>query len=89
MKMDMKVRSLSVVLNRPDYEVACAAVRGFTSTLRTTEGNFSIEGCLGSFSLKDLTEQGTLYRDRFLSRGTNVLTFHFFKYGDEDPDLKR
>ena len=89
MKIHVKVRSLSLVLNRSDYEVACAAVRGFTSTIRTIEGNFSIEGCLGSFSLKDLTEQGSLYRDRFLSRGANVLTFHLFKFGDEDPDLNR
>ena len=37
-------------------------------------------------ALKDLTSHGVLYKDRFLSRGENVLTFDLFKYGGPPDD---
>ena len=80
------MRSLSLVLNNPDYEVASAAVRSYSSTVSLREGNFAVAGRLGSFSLKDLTSHGALYKDRFLSRGENVLTFDLFKYGGPPDD---
>ncbi len=86
-EIEVKVRSLSIVLNNPDYEVASAAVKNYTSTISLREGNFAVGGRLGSFSLKDHTAHGALYKDRFLSRGENVLTFHLFKYGGP-PDEK-
>jgi vacuolar protein sorting-associated protein 13D len=88
-EIDAKVVSLSVILNRYDYEVASATVGNFSAKISLREGNFAIDGELGNFSLKDLTSHGLLYKDRFMSRGENVLTFHLFKHGASDPDLKR
>ena len=85
-EVEVKVRSLSLVLNNPDYEVASAAVKSYSSTVSLREGNFAVAGRLGNFSLKDLTSHGALYKDRFLSRGENVLTFNLFRYGGPPDD---
>ena len=88
--IDIKVKSLSLVLNRPEYEIASASAKSFASKISLRDGNFAIGGRLGSFGIKDLTEQGVLYRDRFVSKGgENILTFQFFKYGSDDEKLKR
>lgn len=87
-EVDIKVRSLSVVLNKPEYEVASASAINYVSKVHLKNGNFSVEGTLGDFTLKDLTPHGRLYRDRFLSRGEHVLKFHFFKYGAPDEKLQ-
>ena len=86
-EIDIKVRALSVVLNKPEYELACASATNYVSKVHLKNGNFSIEGTLGDFALKDLTPHGVLYRDRFLSRGEHVLKFHFFKFGTQDDKL--
>ena len=86
-EIDIKVKTLSVVLNKPEYELACASATNYVSKVHLKNGNFSIEGTLGDFALKDLTPHGFLYRDRFLSRGENVLKFHFFKFGTPDDKL--
>ena len=86
-EIDIKVRALSVVLNKPEYELACASATNYVSKVHLKNGNFSVEGTLGDFALKDLTPDGVLYRDRFLSRGEHVLKFHFFKFGSPDEKL--
>jgi len=86
-EVDIKVRSLSVVLNKPEYEIASASAINYVSKVHLKNGNFSVEGTLGDFTLKDLTPHGQLYRDRFLSRGEHVLKFHFFKFGTPDEKL--
>ena len=69
------------------YTIASsAAVKSYSSTVSLREGNFAVAGRLGNFSLKDLTSHGALYKDRFLSRGENVLTFDLFKYGGPPDD---
>ena len=87
-EIDIKVRSLCVVLNKPEYEVASASASNFVSKVHFKDGNFSVEGSLGDFNLKDLTPEGHLYCDRFLSRGEQVLKFQFFKFGLPDEKLQ-
>jgi len=83
------------VLNRPNYEVASASVRGFGSRISLQEGDFSIAGRLYDFSLRDLTDRGALYRDRLVPRPCSnasddgALYFHVFRHGQDDPNLKR
>lgn len=89
MEIDIKVKHLSLILNKPEYEVASAGVRNFVSLVSLRDGNYSVGGKLGQFSLKDLTPHSSQYKDRFLSRGEQVLTFHFFKYTQDDEKLSR
>ena len=70
-EMDVKVKSLSVLLNHSNYEVARASVTTFLSRLSWKEGNFSIDGSLRKFLVTDLTCKGDLYADRFLSMQVN------------------
>jgi len=87
--VDIKVKSLSVILNRPEYEVACVTAKNYTSKINLRDGNFAICGSLGNFSLKDLTSNGLLYKDRFVSRGKEAFNFQFFKFGAPDEGLRR
>ncbi len=84
-EVDVKVKALAVVLSK----VASIQARQFSARLNLTGGDFAIGGRLGDFSIRDLTEEGALYRDRFLSRGEDLLSFHFFKYGGDDEKLER
>ena len=89
-EMDVKVKSLSVILNKPDYELASATARNYTSKISLRDNNFAIWGSLGNFSLKDLTSHGLLYKDRISSkRAKQAFNFHLFKFGAPDPNLKR
>ena len=51
-EIDVKVKSLSVVLNRPGYEVASVTAKNYTSKISLRDGNFAICGSLGNLSLK-------------------------------------
>ncbi len=90
-EIDLKVKALSVMLNRQSpEEVASIQAREFSSRVSLRDGDFSVGGRLGVFSLRDLSpDGGMLYRDRLLSRGEDLLTFHLFKYGGEDEKLER
>ena len=89
-EIDVKVKSLSVLLNMPEYELASATAKNYTSKISLRDGNFAIWGSLGNFSLKDLTSHGLLYKDRISSRlAKQAFNFHFFKFGAADPKLER
>ena len=88
-EIDVKVKSLSVILNKPEYEVASATAKNYTSKISLRDNNFAISGSLGNFSLKDLTSNGLLYKDRFVSRGEEAFNFHLFKFGTPDENLQR
>ena len=51
-EIDVKVKSLSVVLNRPGYEVASVTAKNYTSKISLRDSNFAICGSLGNLSLK-------------------------------------
>ena len=88
-EIDIKVKSLSVCFNRNEKDLFKSTVLNYTSKINLKDGNFCIEGQLGNFCIKDLTNFGMLYRDRFLCRGEQILSFKIFKFGKEDLELMR
>ncbi|XP_029973693.1 vacuolar protein sorting-associated protein 13D, partial [Salarias fasciatus] len=88
-KLDLKVHSLSLVLNKKLNELAKASVSKLSAHVEMLDGNLSLQGSLGSLSLSDLTPHGDLYRERFTTQGGDALIFNIFKYGLPDPALAR
>ncbi|XP_035500343.2 vacuolar protein sorting-associated protein 13D isoform X1 [Scophthalmus maximus] len=88
-KVDLKVHSLSLVLNKKSNELARASVSKLSAHLEMLDGNLALQGSLGSLSLSDLTPHGDLYRERFTTRGGEALIFNIQKYGQPDPYLER
>uniref|UniRef100_A0A8D0BUC4 Vacuolar protein sorting 13 homolog D n=1 Tax=Salvator merianae TaxID=96440 RepID=A0A8D0BUC4_SALMN len=88
-KLDLKVHSLSLVLNKSTNELAKANVSKLVTHVEMIEGDLALHGSIGSLSLSDLTLHGDLYRERFTTRGEEALIFHIHKYGRPDPLLLR
>ncbi|KAM6977932.1 LOW QUALITY PROTEIN: intermembrane lipid transfer protein VPS13D [Aplochiton taeniatus] len=88
-KLDLKVHSLSLVLNKKTNELAKASVSKLSAHLEMLEGDLALQGSLGSLSLSDLTPHGDLYRERFTTHGGEALVFNIHKYGEADPNLRR
>ena len=70
-------------------EVAGASVREVSVRSVGTEGNLTLNGRLGSLSVTDRTPHGHRYRHKFLTSGTEALTFQLFKYGSPDFNMLR
>ncbi|OWF52509.1 Vacuolar protein sorting-associated protein 13D [Mizuhopecten yessoensis] len=87
--INLKVKSLSLMFNKPEYELARANICEWSSHILLRDGNFSMSGQLGNISLRDCSPHGTLYRERFITVGKQALVFDFFKYGLPDPNLER
>ncbi|KAM7412373.1 hypothetical protein PAMA_022044 [Pampus argenteus] len=88
-KVDLKVHSLSLVLNKKLNELARASVSKLSAHVEMLEGNLTLQGSLGGLSLSDLTPHGDLYRERFTTRGGEALIFNIHRYGLPDPYLER
>ncbi|XP_072222806.1 intermembrane lipid transfer protein VPS13D isoform X2 [Leuresthes tenuis] len=88
-RVDLKVHSLSLVLNKKLNELARASVSKLSAHLEMLDGDLAIHGSLGSLSLSDLTPHGDLYRERFTTQGGDALVFNILKYGQPDPYLER
>ncbi|XP_066528182.1 intermembrane lipid transfer protein VPS13D isoform X2 [Hoplias malabaricus] len=88
-KVDLKVHSLSLVLNKKSNELAKASVSKLFTHLEMIDGDLALQGSLGSLLLSDLTPHGDLYRERFTTRGGEALVFNIYKYGQPDPFLER
>ncbi|XP_030180696.1 vacuolar protein sorting-associated protein 13D isoform X6 [Lynx canadensis] len=88
-KMDLKVHSLSLVLNKTTSELAKASVSKLAAHLEMIDGDLALQGSIGSLSLSDLTAHGEFYRERFTTSGEEALIFQTFKYGRPDPLLRR
>ncbi|KAK7083457.1 hypothetical protein SK128_002187, partial [Halocaridina rubra] len=87
--LEVQVRSLTLILNKPESELARANVSQVLVRSVGSEGNLTLTGRLGSLSLVDCTSHGDLYREKFVTSGTEAMTFQVFKYGHEDPDMQR
>lgn len=74
------MNSLSLILNKKEYELAKAIVSVVTSHVSLYDGNFEVSGQLGTVMLQDSSPHGHLYRERFVSTGNQALDFHIFKY---------
>ncbi|XP_034247458.1 vacuolar protein sorting-associated protein 13D isoform X2 [Thrips palmi] len=88
-KLELEVWSLTLVLNKPEYEVARANVSQLSATVVNRNNNLSLDGRLGKMSLMDATPHSAFYRERFISSGSEALNVHFFRFGAPDPLLKR
>uniref|UniRef100_A0A8C6PBQ4 Vacuolar protein sorting 13 homolog D n=1 Tax=Nothobranchius furzeri TaxID=105023 RepID=A0A8C6PBQ4_NOTFU len=88
-KVDLKVHSLNLVLNKKLNELARASVSKLSTQLEVLDGDLTIHGSLGSLSLSDLTPHGDLYRERFVTQGGKALVFNILRYGCPDVNLKR
>ena len=78
-EINLKVENLTIILNKPDYELAQASISKLTSHISLRDGNFDAKGQLGKMSLVDLSPHGTLYREKFLTVGEQAMEFDFFK----------
>ena len=76
-KTNITVRSLNVMLIRPDREIARVNISRVDISIKTNGCKKEVEGKLGSMSLLDLTLHGQLYRERFLTSGQQALTFKY------------
>lgn len=75
-ELEVTVRSLSVVLNQANYEVARAVMSQLSATIITQAGSgvTDTEASVGSLSLTDLTPvHGRLYREKFITAGLNMV----------------
>lgn len=87
-EINLKVKSLTVVLNKPEYKLASANISHFTSDMSLRDNTYSIKGTLGSISLSDLSPHGHLYPEKFITTGSEALHYHIFKYSRQIPNLE-
>ncbi|XP_039294739.1 vacuolar protein sorting-associated protein 13D isoform X2 [Nilaparvata lugens] len=83
-EFDIRVRSLTVILNQAQYEVARANMSHLSAVVTAVAGSGITDttASVGSFSLLDLTpEHGRLYRERFVTDG---LKMKMVKYQQSD-----
>ncbi|XP_062546775.1 intermembrane lipid transfer protein Vps13D [Armigeres subalbatus] len=74
-KLEISVRSLSLVLAKPSYEIAKANVSNAQFTVSKRNHRKQVEGKLGSITLSDLTPYGFMYREKFMTTGNEALSF--------------
>jgi len=80
MEMKLLIASLSLVLNKQEHELARAQVSNIASDIVARDGNLAVTGQLGSLLLQDTSPHGSLYRERFVTTGSQALVFDVFKY---------
>lgn len=88
-RWEVEVRSLNLLLNRKEYEVAEATISNLTWEMACMRGNLDVNGKLGSITVNDLTAAGRMYKERFLTSGNEALDFQFFAFSADDPHLAR
>ncbi|XP_073974267.1 vacuolar protein sorting 13D isoform X3 [Rhodnius prolixus] len=74
-ELEITVKSLSVVLNRAEYEVAKAVMSTLNAKLVSLGGSLTTrtEASVGTFMLADLTpSHSALYRERFITAGLQL-----------------
>lgn len=77
---NISVRSLTVILTKPDMDFAKANISNVELEIRTSGLLKEVDGKLGSISLQDLTLHGQLYRERFLTSGEQALQFAYVRH---------
>lgn len=77
--VNLKVKSFTLILNKPDYELSRANVELLSAHVNLRDENMAISGQLGNISLIDKSPHGSLYRERFITVGDQALVFDIFK----------
>ncbi|KAL1131084.1 hypothetical protein AAG570_012321, partial [Ranatra chinensis] len=88
-ELEISVRSLSVMLNRAEYEVGRAVMSKLNARLVSTSnsGLTETEASVGSLSLSDLTPNHShLYKEKFITSG---LKLYMTKYNTLDSQQER
>ena len=78
-EVNLKIKSFALVFNKKEYEFLRASMDSFHSHVSLRDGNFAIKGQLGVLSLRDESPHGKLYREKFITTGTQALNFDVFK----------
>lgn len=78
-ELDITVKSLTLVLVRPDYELAKANVSNARFIVSKVDECKNVEGSFGSISLCDLTGHGEIYREKFITSGNEALSFSYVR----------
>lgn len=76
---NITVRSLNVVLVKPERDIAKANISSVEIEIKTVGMFKEVDGKLGSMSLQDLTLHGQLYKERFLTSGEQALQFTYIR----------
>ena len=88
-ELDISVKSLTLVLVKPDYELAKANVSNARFIVSTIGAAKTVEGSLGSISLNDLTSHGSIYREKFMTSGNEALNFLYTRENPKSQASKR
>ncbi|KAG7167042.1 Vacuolar protein sorting-associated protein 13D-like 2, partial [Homarus americanus] len=80
--VEVQVRSLTLIFNKTDCELARASISQVLVRSVGSEGNLTLTGRLGSLSLVDCTSHGHLYREKFITAGNEAMTFQVFRSHD-------
>ncbi|XP_050302982.1 intermembrane lipid transfer protein Vps13D isoform X2 [Anthonomus grandis grandis] len=83
---NITVCSLTVVLVKPDRDIAKANISNVEVTVKIEGLQKEVKGILGSMSLLDLTLHGQIYKERFLTSGKEALQFKYIRH---PPDGKK
>ncbi len=75
----MRVESLSLLLNKREYELAKASIAQWSATMTINDGDLNMQGRLGTISLNDLSPYGTNYKCKFITIGSQALDFDFMR----------
>ncbi|XP_051860655.1 intermembrane lipid transfer protein Vps13D isoform X1 [Drosophila albomicans] len=84
--LNVSIRSLNFNLTRNEAALTKINVSNATFSIIQEEAFKAVEGCLGSISVYDLTKFGCIYKERFLTSGSEALNFVYKrKLTDLDP----
>ena len=77
--LEIQMRGLTLVFNKMEGELARASINQVFVRSVGCEGNLTLNGRLGSLYVQDFTSYGKLYRNKFMTTGTEALTFQLFR----------
>jgi vacuolar protein sorting-associated protein 13D len=78
-ELDITIKSLSLVLVKPQYELARASVSNARFIVTKSGAAKTIEGSLGVISVTDLTSHGSIYREKFMTSGNEAINFVYVR----------
>ncbi|KAL3268817.1 hypothetical protein HHI36_007913 [Cryptolaemus montrouzieri] len=81
---NITVRSLTMVLVKSGLDIAKANISKVEVAVKACGAQKEVEGNLGSMSLLDLTPHGQLYKERFLTSGSQALNFKYIRNLSEE-----
>lgn len=71
----MSIRSLNFTSTRNEAVLSRINVSNATFSIIQEAAYKAVEGCLGSITVYDLTKYGYIYKERFLTSGSEALNF--------------